>query len=172
MKNRIPWLDRQFPTDLPSELLPYVVERLRGTPIRVNDRVLSLSRELLVHRDGDSWSIQENIGHLLDVENLWHGRLDDFAVNLEVLRPADLENQRTFEADHNSRSLDVILSGFREARMTLVERLEFLEDAAGSKTALHPRLNSHMKIVDLMYFAAEHDDHHLARISELLALFE
>ncbi|MBE3135108.1 MAG: DinB family protein, partial [Acidobacteria bacterium] len=35
---------------------------------------------------------------------------------------------------------------------------------------LHPRLNQRIRLLDLMVFAAEHDDHHLARLSELLRL--
>ncbi len=40
------------------------------------------------------------------------------------------------------------------------------------RSAHHPRLNRPMRILDLMVFAAEHDDHHLARISELLRAME
>jgi hypothetical protein len=36
-----------------------------------------------------------------------------------------------------------------------------------SKAILHPRLKQPMRLVDHLYFAAEHDDHHLARIWEL-----
>ena len=35
--------------------------------------------------------------------------------------------------------------------------------------AWHPRLDRPMRVIDLAIFAAEHDDHHLARITELLA---
>jgi hypothetical protein len=32
---------------------------------------------------------------------------------------------------------------------------------------VHPRLRQPMRFVDHLYFVAEHDDHHLATISEL-----
>jgi hypothetical protein len=32
----------------------------------------------------------------------------------------------------------------------------------------HPRLKRLMRLVDHLYFVAEHDDHHLARIWELV----
>jgi len=35
------------------------------------------------------------------------------------------------------------------------------------KSSLHPRLNMPMRTMDLFLFVAEHDDHHLARITEL-----
>jgi hypothetical protein len=36
------------------------------------------------------------------------------------------------------------------------------------RTALHPRLNVPMRVLDWAYFIAEHDDHHLAQITVLL----
>ena len=36
------------------------------------------------------------------------------------------------------------------------------------RAARHPRLGTPMRVVDLAYFVAEHDDHHLARLRELL----
>ena len=40
--------------------------------------------------------------------------------------------------------------------------------AEQERTALHPRLGLPMRAVDHAFFVAEHDDHHLARITELL----
>jgi uncharacterized damage-inducible protein DinB len=168
---QMPWIQRKFSFDLPVSLFPNVLERLRGTPARIEDRIRTLSAETLTKRDGDAWSIQENIGHLIEVEALWHGRLDDFAAGLEALRPADMENRRTHAADYNARSIDHVLTGFRETRARLVERLEGLDDAAIERQALHPRLNQPMRVLDMMVFTAEHDDHHLARIGELIRTF-
>lgn len=164
----MPWIDRRFVFDLPTSMFPNVLERLRGTPARIAERVESVDEGLLRVRDGERWSIQENVGHLIKVEELWHGRLDDFDAALEVLRPADMTNRRTFDADYNSCSLDEIVLGFRETRRRLVEKLERLDDAAIERQALHPRLNQPMRVLDMMVFIAEHDDHHLARITELM----
>ena len=46
--------------------------------------------------------------------------------------------------------------------------LERLPGEAIARSAHHPRLNQPMRILDLIVFAAEHDDHHLARITEIL----
>ena len=51
--------------------------------------------------------------------------------------------------------------------MKLVRRLEQLDADRFGQTAIHPRLEQPMRIVDLIYFMAEHDDYHLARITEL-----
>jgi hypothetical protein len=43
-----------------------------------------------------------------------------------------------------------------------------LKDDQLLNTALHPRLKIPMRIVDLAYFVAEHDDHHLATIRGMM----
>jgi hypothetical protein len=50
----------------------------------------------------------------------------------------------------------------------LVRELETFPDDGMSFAAMHPRLKAAMNVTDLAYFVAEHDDYHLARISELL----
>jgi len=168
----MPWVERRFAFDVPASLFPSLLERLRGTPARVEERVRGLAPEMLRRRDGEAWSIQEILGHLIQVEVLWHGRLDDYESGREVLRAADMEKRRTFDADYNSRDVKAILAGFRASRMQLVERLSALDEAGVERTARHPRLDVPMRVIDMVVFAAEHDDHHLARITELIRTFE
>jgi uncharacterized damage-inducible protein DinB len=166
------WFDRQFSFDLPVWMYPNLVERVRGTPARAEDLVRDLPREILTRRDGDKWSIQEHVGHLLDLEPLGMRRLDDFAAARKTLAPADLKNQKTWEANHNSRDLTEILATFRAERLEFVQRLESFDEAFIQRTSLHPRLKKPIRLMDLVFFIAEHDDHHLAQISALIRKFE
>lgn len=161
------WFDRRFAFDLPAGMFPFVVERLRGTPARIEDKVRGLPPALLTRRDGDSWSIQEQIGHLLDLDELHAGRLDDFLAGTPVLRAADLTNRKTAEAEHNQRPLADLLAAFRREREAFVVRLDAWDLGTMSRTALHPRLQQPMRVLDMAFFTAEHDDHHLARMTEL-----
>ena len=172
MIKRALWLNRDFVFDTPVEAFANVVERLRGTPARLEDRLRAVPPPVLKTRHEESWSIQENVGHLLDLEPLWAGRVDDLLALKDALRPADLSNQKTDGADHNAASLNDLLSSFRKARLKLVERFDFLDETSVALSALHPRLNKPMRMIDLAFFTAEHDDHHLARITELLGIFE
>ena len=131
----------------------------------------SLTADMLTERDGERWSIQEHAGHLWDLEPLGDGRLDDFESGLEALRPADLENRKTHGADHNANDIAVILRGFRSARQAIVDRLDSYDQGFVTRSALHPRLKEPMRVLDLTFFMAEHDDHHLARITELMQMF-
>lgn len=171
MIRKQPWFERQFPTGLRADLFPVVIERLRGTPARVEERLSGFSGSELTRRAGSTWSIQENAGHLLDLEPLWLARVDDLLARRPEMTAADLTNRRTHEANHNAKPLETILSGFRQTRLDLVNRLEAVDDAALTHTAPHPRLRVPMNLVDHVFFVAEHDDYHLARITELLNEF-
>jgi uncharacterized damage-inducible protein DinB len=165
------WFERIFTFDLPVRAYPAVVERLRGTPARLADRLLLLPPDILTRRDGEDWSIQEHAGHLLDLGELDLTRLDDFEAGVEVLHSADRENRKTYAADHNANTIENIMAAFRAERGHFVSRLERFDETFIQRTALHPRLNVPMRVLDLAYFIAEHDDHHLAQITMLLHNF-
>lgn len=171
MSDRIARTARRFTFDFPSGLWRETLERLRGTPPRVEDRLRGLPPDLLVRRDGERWSIQEHAGHLLDLEELFLGRLDDFEANVGTMRAADMTNRKTYDARHNERRVAEILTAFRRERARLVGRLQRPPRARFARAIHHPRLDQDMRLVDLMYFQAEHDDLHLARITEMIARF-
>jgi uncharacterized damage-inducible protein DinB len=161
------WFERKFSFDFPVEMYPNFRIRLRGAPARLEDLTRGLDAVQLTERVEDKWSIQENAGHLLDLEELWMKRVDDFLAGAEVLAAADLTNKRTNEARHNEKPLEAILREFRATRLRWVERLDRLRPHEFSRRAKHPRLEMTMRLVDHLYFVAEHDDHHLGRIWEL-----
>jgi uncharacterized damage-inducible protein DinB len=168
MIQRQPWFEWSFPSGLPAHLLPVVIERLRGTAARLTDRLSGVAQDALVRKDDGTWSIQENVGHLQDLEALWLRRANDLAARHSELTVADLTNRKTHEANHNVSQLEDLLADFRRARGDLVGRLESFSIENAAATARHPRMGTPMNIVDLAYFVAEHDDYHLAQITELL----
>ena len=169
MVERYLWFEREFSFDfLPLWMYPNVLERVRGTPARLEDLVRSLPPEIVARRDQDKWSIQEQAGHLLDLEPLGMKRLDDYEAGRETLHAADTENRKTHLANHNANSIGNILGSFRAERMEFVGRLDEYDEGFVQKAAFHPRLKMKIRVLDLAYFIAEHDDHHLARISELI----
>ena len=168
---RIKWTARKFDFHFPVALFPEMIERSRGTPARLEDLIASLPAEILTRRDGERWSIQENAGHLFDLETLFARRVDEYEAGAKTLHAADMSNRKTHEANHNQQPIELILSGFREQRLRLIDRLDGFEPAMFARTAIHPRLNVPMRLVDMILFQAEHDDYHLTRISELIKLF-
>ena len=168
MVARTPWLERRFDTVLPLEEFPNLLERLRGMPARVEDRLHRADPERLAARDGESWSVLETVGHLLQVESLWAARLDDFEAGLPEMTPARFESWRVGEAQFNRRAARDLCAAFRMARGQLVDRLERLDDSVLQVVSRHPRLDRPMRLVDLMLFIAEHDDHHMVTVTERL----
>jgi len=108
------------------------------------------------------------VGHLLDLEPLCFQRTEQLFTGDKELVTADLTNRRTHEAHHNDRNLTDLLRDFRAARTQLVCRLAQADDGVLGHSAIHPRLRTPMRLVDLALFIAEHDDHHLATIAALL----
>ncbi len=166
-----PWIERTFTLDFPASKFPDLLERVRGTPARIEARVHSLSADALTRQDGKGWSIQENIGHLLDLGYLPLRRIEQILAGEAELIAADMSNRKTREADHNAGNIQELLADFRAERATLVARFESLDKSDWAKSARHPRLDQPMRIVDIAYFDSEHDDYHLARIGELIRAF-
>ena len=162
------WFERKFDFNFPVGLFPVIIERLRGTQPRLEFLLKNIPEEKLIHKDGKHWSIKEQVGHLYDLEELWYGRTGDFLSGNETLRAADLNNTKTEQANHNSQSIAELLKQFSDARNKLIVKVENIDEATASKTALHPRLQKPMRLVDSLFFVAEHDDHHLTKIRELL----
>jgi uncharacterized damage-inducible protein DinB len=164
---QLPWFAREFSPSTDPRLLPALLERLGGTPVRLEEKLAGLSADWLTARVDGTWTIQENVGHLVDLEPLWLGRLDDIVAGAAELRPTDLSNEATTRANHNATPLPALLGSFRRQRGHTVQRLQALDEAVLYQSARHPRLGTPMGMADLFLFVAEHDDHHLARISEL-----
>jgi uncharacterized damage-inducible protein DinB len=165
---RTEWFKRKFPLIEDNGIFPSIIERLTGTPARLEEITKGLPGDLLTIKPAGKWSIKEEIGHLSDLEALWSSRADDFVNRLPELTVADLTNRKTHEANHNAASLKQLLSCFRQIRKDFVGKLLRLDDVQLEHTALHPRLKTPMRVVDLAYFVAEHDDHHLAAIREIM----
>jgi uncharacterized damage-inducible protein DinB len=162
------WFERKFEFSFPTELYPNICARLRGTPVRLEETLHGRSRGVLVRKPEQKWSAQEHAGHLLDLEPLWLARLEDYVNGAGQLTVTDLQNRKTDEANHNARGLKQILSAFRSARDKLMQRVDQLDPLLFSSAITHPRLKTRMRMVDHLYFVAEHDDHHLAKIWELI----
>ncbi|HYG51003.1 MAG TPA: DinB family protein [Flavobacteriales bacterium] len=166
------WTERKFIFDQPVGWLPNVVERLHGTPVRLGHMVQALNEEKLCAKPAGTWSIKEHVGHLTDLEALHDGRIDDFLARKPVLRAADMQNIKTNQANHNKRAIETLLSNFMRVRAEFIQRLLQIDDETQLFKSMHPRLQVPMRLIDMAYFTAEHDDHHLARIRELTEILK
>ena len=160
-----PWITRTFPNQLSGELLPGIIERLSGTAIRL---IYKLDGKELPNAEKDTWSIKRHIGHLTDLEPLWSLRYNQIIYGATELKPADMDNKATEEAKHDELDLEKLITDFANAREKFIVALKRASEQDLDKVAMHTRLNQPLNITDLAYFVAEHDDHHLALINNLL----
>jgi uncharacterized damage-inducible protein DinB len=161
------WFERKFNFDYPVGFFPCILERIRGTPARLEEMLRSYSPGILTVQVNNGWSMQEHAGHLIDLDELHEARLEDFRLQRPILRPADLNNKKTFDAHYNATPVETILTRFRVVRGRFINRIEPLDETALSQPSVHPRLQQKMRLIDMIYFVAEHDDHHLALITSL-----
>lgn len=162
MISQTPWAERKFEFSFPVGLFPIFVERLRGAPIRLQSILRNVGDEILNEKNGERWSVIEQVSHLCNSEEVWYGRVEDFLSGEEVFRV------RPLKTDIASNNIMTLLQNFADARKKLVSKVENLDEGTASLTILHPRLQKRIRLIDSLFTTAEHDDHHLAKIRELL----
>jgi uncharacterized damage-inducible protein DinB len=161
---KTPWFERKFPAIEDNGLFPTILERLDGTAARLTDKMKRLKGNL-THAQAGKWSIKKEIGHLIDLEPLWHERAKQILRGEGNLLIADLTNQKTHEANHDDFSVSDLIKLFKIEREKLMYTLQNITENDLNKEAIHPRLGTPMRLIDLAFFVAEHDDHHLAQIT-------
>ncbi len=158
------WFDRKMNFGLPKEMLPFYLERLDGTYHRMAHKVRGLSDEQLSVRPDGKWSIKQHIGHLAEVDRVANKRIQEMRNGAEVMSPAVFEPQ-----DYNPWPIEKVLTFFKSARQSNLETYNSISEKDLLKSSKHPRLGVMMTPVDLAWFDAEHDDHHLVKINEIIS---
>lgn len=169
MPERMKWTERRFSFDIPPGWLPNTIERLRGVGARLRELTREIDDQAASARRNDKWSIKEHIGHLADLEELWMQRARDFAARKPVLTAADMSNAKTEESDYNRISVHETMQEFLGKRDEYIRMLVDLDAETQEFQSMHPRLQVPVRVVDMAFFAAEHDDHHLASIRESIS---
>ncbi|MBT8188985.1 MAG: DinB family protein [Saprospiraceae bacterium] len=169
--NRTPWVDRKFTLDLPAGWLFNVIERLHGTKARMEDLCGSLSEDQLQLKPDAKWSIKEHVGHLYDLEFLHIKRIMELKHRKDKLTGADMSNKRTYSSNHNEVPIKELIGEFSEQRLIFISEFSDMKAEDHNYSAVHPRLLIPMRPIDLAYFSAEHDDHHLCSMREITSLF-
>ena len=161
--NNLPWFERNLKFGYPAEMLPYFLERLEGSIIRIQAKVKGIDDKILSTRFNDKWSVKQNIGHLAEVDEIANKRLDEMVQGVSPMSPAVFEPQ-----DYNPWTIEKVVDLFKNNRLKNLKKYQSLAESDLLKASLHPRLKIMMTPVDLAWFDAEHDDHHLVTIDRIL----
>lgn len=162
---KLEWFEREFKFGLPAGMLPFYIERMKGTIARLESKVIGVPEEILSHQLDGKWSVKQNIGHLAEVDEIAIKRIDEMVAGVPIMSPAVFEPRR----DYNKQSVHEVVAFFLKNRTKNIDRYETLSEDNIGKSSLHPRLKVMMTPVDLAWFDAEHDDHHLVRMNEIIS---
>ncbi len=162
-----PWFTRKFSRITDPGLFQGMVVRLEGTPTRLAAYLRDQPDE--ANRPNDQqWSLKKQIGHLIDLEPLWYGRCQQIIAGEKDLLEADLTNQLTHKTAHDEVDFRTLVTEFSDRRARLIAMLREVTEDQLQNTAIHPRLRTPMTLMDLTFFVAEHDDHHLVKVTNFL----
>jgi hypothetical protein len=159
----IPWFERELVFGKPAQMLPYFLERIEGTITRIEKKVQGIDDRILSEKYNGKWSIKQNIGHLAEVDQIANKRIGEMVKGVAVMSPAVFEPQ-----DYNPWPIEKIILFFEQTRKSNLQKYSSLSFDDLRKSSLHPRLKVQMTPVDLAWFDAEHDDHHLVKINNIL----
>ena len=168
MAKEILWFERKLDFGKPKEMLPYYLERLEGTISRIKTKVNGVADSLLSAQHNGKWSVKQNIGHLAEVDEIANRRIDEIISGVSPMSPAVFEPK----LNYNEMSITDVIQFFTERRKSNLKKYAELLDEDLMKSSLHPRLKVMMTAVDLAWFDAEHDDHHLVKINFILNQFK
>lgn len=161
---KIEWFERQFTFGLPAGMLPFYIERLEGTAARIEKKVAGIPEQVLSNKLDGKWSVKENIAHLAEVDEIALKRIDEMRNGISPMSPAVIQPGK----DYNVMPISDVIKFFRVTRQKNLDKYKSLTDSDLGRQSLHPRLKVQLTPVDLAWFDAEHDDHHLVRVSEIL----
>lgn len=162
------WFDRKFDFSFEVDEYSKIYQRLQQAPAALAGILFNLPDNTLSHQPDGKWSVKEHTGHLSVLEPLWRARIHDILEIKPVLTPTDLNNTATSEAGFNSFTITELQQKFEEERRQTLSLLDSININDHKHTSLHPRMQQPMRIIDIMYFTAEHDDHHMGVVREII----
>jgi uncharacterized damage-inducible protein DinB len=164
------WFERTFDLSFDVEQYSIIYQRLQQAPGMLNTILQNIPEPKLTYQHDGKWSVKEHLGHLALLEPLWRTRIHDILEKKPELTPTDLDNKKTSEAGFNFYTLADLLQNVADERKETLSLLDSIHVKDQHGTSLHPRMQQPMRIIDIMYFTAEHDDHHIGVIQQMLAL--
>lgn len=162
------WFERKFDFSFEVDEYTTIYQRLQQAPAVLETVLRNIPEQKLTYKPDGNWSIKEHAGHLSVLEPLWRARIQDIIEKKPTLTPTDLNNSATDEAGFNQFDITALLQRFTEERRQTLSLLESINIHDHTHTSLHPRMQQPMRMIDILYFTAEHDDHHITVIREII----
>jgi hypothetical protein len=138
-------------------------------PTTLKDVIEKIDSKLLLDRPQQKWSIQTHVGHLLTMESLWIGRLDDFFLQRSTLRAWNGTNADTESAGFDDQNLQQILEDFQSIRNAHVNMVSKNLEVLMTRECYHERSSKTISFLDHLHWITQHDHEHLKIINDRIS---
>lgn len=143
-----------------------LIDALSETPAELQEALAGYQPP--AERSNESWGPIEYVAHLVDIEKLQRGRMQEILSREGAyLRSYDQE-RAAVEHDYASRSLDDALTQFATERGETMSLLMNLALKDWEKTGIHDE-RGELSIEDIAEILISHDAEHLADVRAALA---
>jgi uncharacterized damage-inducible protein DinB len=147
------------------------LDTLAAFPEQLKQKLAGLSDAALrFHPTPEGWSVVEIVGHMIDVDVIWPGRVRQM-LSTDNPKLARVDNEVVRQRDYQNKQLDLMLGALAERRAEFVELIRGLRDSQLDRPGQHPTRGP-MTVGDAVAALADHDRGHSEQIAANLAAFE
>ena len=134
--------------------------------------VAGLSREQLLAKPvPGTWSIQQNVIHMVDCELVFCDRMKRIIAMENPALPGFDENKYAAELHYADQEANVACDVFEKNRQLMLSVLRKLPDAAFERTGTHSERGK-QTLTDVLRYAVDHLQHHLKFAKEKRQMVE
>ena len=161
---RTKWIERKFTFDFPEGWMFNIIERLRGTPARIDWITAGLGEAELTFVPEGKWSIKEILQHVIDAERVFAYRSLTFARKDNNTLPSFDEKDYAANSNGNNRAWHELVEEFKALRKST--ELLFNSFTKENLNAIGKASDYTITVLALGYIIVGHVAHHINIIRE------
>lgn len=146
------------------------IEQLRAFPAQLQAVVASLNDMQLRFKPVNEWSIIENIGHLIDIDELYVGRVDRILAEERPAFPRFEPDPIVAAKGYQQMDGQALLQQFMVTRQATIDGLSTIEPDELGRAGIHA-VYGEMTLQRLVEQLANHDQKHLVQIHETISAY-
>jgi hypothetical protein len=146
------------------------LDALAAFPETLKRNIQNHDAAALRHKQGSEWSAVEVIGHLIDVNAIWFGRIQQMLSAERPTLAAPNVDESVQRNDYQNKQKDFLLITFAERRAELVDFLRGLKPMHFERVGIHPT-RGEVTVADGIAILANHDRMHNEQLEQAIAAF-
>lgn len=146
------------------------VRRLVEFPQHLSHIIGALTDAQLSFKPANEWSVIENIGHLIDIDELYVGRVDRILAEERPEFPRFDPDPIVATKGYQQMNGHTLLQQFIATRQATIDGLSTIEPDELDRAGVHA-VYGEMTLRRLVEQLANHDQKHLVQIHETLAAY-